>query len=79
MRVTALDYTMPDINHTFLRGHRMVVQVAKLMVPAGRSESAIFRTDQGRNALYQSHAACFPSPRRCFFVGPGGAHQMTPF
>ena len=31
--VTALNYTMPDINHTFLRGHRMVVQVQSSWFP----------------------------------------------
>ncbi len=31
--VTALHYTMPDINHTFLRGHRIVVQVQSSWFP----------------------------------------------
>ncbi len=31
--VTAIHYTMPDINHTFLRGHRLVVQVQSSWFP----------------------------------------------
>ncbi len=31
--VTALHYTMPDINHTFQRGHRIVVQVQSSWFP----------------------------------------------
>ena len=30
---TAIDYAMPDINHTFLRGHRIVVQVQSSWFP----------------------------------------------
>ena len=31
--VTSIDYTMPDINHTFLRGHRIMVQVQSSWFP----------------------------------------------
>ena len=31
--VTAISYTMPDVNHTFLRGHRIVVQVQSSWFP----------------------------------------------
>ena len=31
--VTAISYTMPDINHTFLRGHRVVVQLQSSWFP----------------------------------------------
>jgi putative CocE/NonD family hydrolase len=31
--VTAVNYTMPDINHTFVRGHRIVVQVQSSWFP----------------------------------------------
>ena len=30
---TAINYAMPDINHTFLRGHRMVIQVQSSWFP----------------------------------------------
>jgi predicted acyl esterase len=30
---TAINYAMPDVNHTFLRGHRMVVQVQSSWFP----------------------------------------------
>ena len=32
-QVTTVSYTMPDINHTFLRGHRIVVQVQSTWFP----------------------------------------------
>ena len=31
--VTRISFTMPDVNHTFLRGHRMVVQVQSSWFP----------------------------------------------
>jgi hypothetical protein len=31
--VTALNYSMPDVNHTFLRGHRIVIQVQSSWFP----------------------------------------------
>ena len=31
--VTSINYTMPDINHTFLRGHRVLVQVQSSWFP----------------------------------------------
>ena len=31
--LTPINYTMPDINHTFLRGHRIVVQVQSSWFP----------------------------------------------
>jgi putative CocE/NonD family hydrolase len=32
-QVTALNFDMPDVNHTFLRGHRIMVQVASSWFP----------------------------------------------
>ncbi len=32
-QLTSIHYTMPDINHTFLRGHRVVVQVQSSWFP----------------------------------------------
>jgi uncharacterized protein len=32
-RVTALDFDMPDVNHTFRRGHRMMVQIHSSWFP----------------------------------------------
>ena len=31
--LTPINYTMPDINHTFLRGHRIVIQVQSSWFP----------------------------------------------
>jgi len=31
--ITAINYAMPDVNHTFLRGHRIVVQVQSSWFP----------------------------------------------
>ena len=32
-QVTEINFTMPDVNHTFLRGHRIVVQVQSSWFP----------------------------------------------
>jgi predicted acyl esterase len=32
-RVTRIDFTMPDINHTFLKGHRIMVQIQSTWFP----------------------------------------------
>jgi predicted acyl esterase len=32
-QVTPLNFDMPDVNHTFLRGHRIMVQVASSWFP----------------------------------------------
>lgn len=32
-RVTKIDFTMPDINHTFLKGHRIMVQIQSTWFP----------------------------------------------
>ena len=32
-RVTQINFTMPDVNHTFLRGHRIIVQVQSSWFP----------------------------------------------
>jgi putative CocE/NonD family hydrolase len=32
-QTTAINYTMPDVNHTFLRGHRIVIQVQSTWFP----------------------------------------------
>jgi uncharacterized protein len=31
--VTQVNFTMPDVNHTFLRGHRIIVQVQSSWFP----------------------------------------------
>ena len=37
---TEIDFTMPDLFHTFRRGHRIMVQVQSQLVPADGSQSA---------------------------------------
>jgi putative CocE/NonD family hydrolase len=32
-RVTRIDFTMPDVNHTFLKGHRIMVQIQSTWFP----------------------------------------------
>ncbi|MBD0371429.1 MAG: CocE/NonD family hydrolase [Pyrinomonadaceae bacterium] len=32
-RVTRIDFTMPDINHTFLKGHRIMIQIQSTWFP----------------------------------------------
>ena len=39
-KVEEIDFTMPDINHTFRRGHRIMVQVQSSLVPPGGPEPA---------------------------------------
>ena len=47
--VTALHYTMPDINHTFQRGHRIVVQVQSSWFPlAARNPQSLEQTGDAR-------------------------------
>ena len=41
--VDKVEYTMPDVYHTFRRGHRIMVQVQSSWFPLGRSESADVR------------------------------------
>ncbi len=63
-----INFTMPDLFHTFRRGHRIMVQVAEFMVPADRSQSA----DVYRHSLRQ--AGGFPEGDRAG-ISPEGRGQ----
>jgi predicted acyl esterase len=39
-KAARIEFAMPDICHTFCTGHRIMVQLTELMVPAGGSQSA---------------------------------------
>ena len=49
-KMTEVDFTMPDLYHTFRRGHRIMVQVQSIVVPAHRSQSADFHRHSLRKA-----------------------------
>ena len=49
-QVTPMNYAMPDINHTFLRGHRIVVQVQSSWFPlADLNPQAFVRTPAAKS------------------------------
>jgi uncharacterized protein len=50
-QVTSVNYAMPDINHTFLRGHRIMVQVQSSWFPlAGLNPQSFVRIPDARPA-----------------------------
>ena len=63
---TEIDFTMPDLFHTFRRGHRIMVQVRKFLVPADGSQSADLHRHSERPAggFSEGHRAGVP-PEGC--------------
>ncbi len=68
--VTGINYTMPDINHTFLRGHRIVVQVQSSWFPLAD------RNPQSFVPIPTAQAADFKRATQRIFHRPGTASSL---
>ena len=64
-KVTRLKFDLPDICHTFRKGHRLMVQMQSSWFPAGGSQPAdLLRHRQSRRRrLPSGHAAPLPLPQ----------------
>ena len=61
-KVEAVNFDMPDVLHTFRRGHRIMVQVQSSWFPLGGSQSADVRRHPEREGigLQEGHRARLP-------------------
>jgi uncharacterized protein len=64
--VTGINYTMPDINHTFQHGHRVVVQVQSSWFPLNdlNPQSFVLVSDVRPSDFVKDCVAGFQSPQR---------------
>lgn len=69
--VTQLDFTMPDVFHTFRRGHRMLVQVQGSWFPLVDRNPQVF-TD-----IYKAKASDFRSATQRVYSAAGQASRLT--
>jgi hypothetical protein len=70
-QVTELDFTMPDVLHTFLPGHRMMVQVSGSWFPL------VDRNPQKFVDIYRATAADFQSATERVYRGPKRASRIV--
>ena len=76
-----LDFTMPDILHTFRRGHRLMVQIQSSWFPLVDRNPQTFvpripfaRTEDFRKATHRvAHNAARPSRLEVLVLGPGAS------
>ncbi len=69
--VTQLDFTMPDVFHTFKRGHRMIVQVQGSWFPLVDRNPQVF-TD-----IYKAKASAFKKATQRVYHSPAHASRLT--
>jgi len=70
-RVAQLDFTMPDVFHTFKRGHRIMVQVQSSWFPL------VDRNPQTFVDIYQASAADFQKATMRVFRSGAQASRIT--
>jgi putative CocE/NonD family hydrolase len=63
-RVTRIDFTMPDINHTFLKGHRIMVQIQSTWFPL------VDRNPQKFVNIYEATESDFQSAQERIYHSP---------
>jgi len=66
-KVTAVDFTMQDVNHTFLKGHRIMVQVQSSWFPL------VDRNPQVFEDIYKAKAEDFKKATETVFHQSGAA------
>ena len=62
---TELDFSMPDLNHTFRRGHRIMVQVQSSWFPL------VDRNPQKFLNIYEAKASDFVKATQRIYLGSG--------
>jgi putative CocE/NonD family hydrolase len=70
-QVTRLEFAMPDVFHTFRRGHRMLVQVQGSWFPLVDRNPQVF-TD-----IYSATASDYRAATQRVYRGPGQASRLT--
>ena len=70
-QVTKLEFTMPDVFHTFRRGHRMVVQVQGSWFPL------VDRNPQRFTDIYRARASDFRAAEQRVYRGPGRESRLS--
>lgn len=69
--MTQLDFTMPDVFHTFRRGHRMLVQVQGSWFPLVDRNPQVF-TD-----IYTAKASDFRTARQRVYRSPSQSSRIS--
>jgi uncharacterized protein len=64
-KLTEVNFDMPDLDHTFRRGHRIMMQVQSSWVSTGGSQSTDFREHPARETgrLQSGHGAALSHRR----------------
>ena len=66
-KITAVDFTMQDVNHTFLKGHRIMVQVQSSWFPLVDRNPQVFEDiykGEARRLSQKATETVFPSGGR---------------
>jgi len=69
--VTRIRYTMPDVFHTFRRGHRIMIQIQSSWFPL------VDRNPQKFVDIYKAKAEDFQKATQRVYRAPGNASSVT--
>ena len=70
-RLATIKFTMPDVNHTFAKGHRMMVQVQSSWFPL------VDRNPQRFMKIHQARKEDFRKATHRVYHAPGRASRIT--